>query len=109
MENNKERLLNDARLCRRAIKLEKRLEELKVKREDAQNVLGGSAIGAVFYGISSAVLFLCNQPNISAACGIVFIGLGGISTYYGIKEAVLTDDLSKKEKELKLLYSEYEK
>lgn len=109
MTDNKKRLLNDARLCRRAIELENKLEELKIKKEDAQDVLGGSAIGASFYGISSAVLYLCNQPNISSACGIVFVGLSGIATYYGIKEAVLSDDMSKKEKELKLLYSEYEK
>ena len=109
MSDYRRKLLNDARLSIRAIKLEKRLEELKSKKEDAQNVLGGSAIGAGFYGISSAVLFLCNQPNMSAACGIVFVGLSGIATYYGIKEAVLSDDMSKKEKELKLLYSEYEK
>ena len=109
MTDNKKRLLNDARLCRRAIELENKLEELKTKKEDAQDVLGGSAIGASFYGIGSAVSFLFNQPNISAACGIVFVGLSGITAYYGVKEAMLSDNVSKKEKELKLLYSEYEK
>ena len=110
MENFVDRkdLLHDLKQYKRSIELEYKLEELKAKRLDTKDTLHATILGSGFYGIGSSISYLLNQKEISAFLGVIFIGMCGLSTYYGIKEAVLYDKEKSDDKELKLIYSELE-